>query len=218
MITGRCVPSWKNGTSATCWRSPAITSSPPLRAVIARMPWPGDCLGAPGSGSAAVTAPGAPGRYAWALVSSGSPQACLLIRRSITRPPDLAFYLWRTPRPVSLGRLVTVAGTRWAVDECFQAAKNEAGMDHYQVRVDTAWYRYVTLAMFALAFLVVTRAALADDSEDVISSANEIRRVFTALCGPLPDEPHIRHWSRWRHRHQQRARQCHYQQQRLKDH
>jgi hypothetical protein len=37
-------------------------------------------------------------------------------------------------RPVSLGVLVTVAGIRWCVEECFQAAKNEAGMDHYQVR------------------------------------------------------------------------------------
>ena len=49
-------------------------------------------------------------------------------------------------------------------------------------------YRYVTLAMLALAWLAVTRASLADDSDDLVTSANEIRRMFTALCGPPRDE------------------------------
>jgi SRSO17 transposase len=157
-------------------------------------------------------------RYDWALVATSRSQICLLIRRSISQPSELAFYLCHTPRPVPLGRLVAVAGARWAVEECFQAAKNEAGMDHYQVRLYTAWYRYVTLAMLALAFLTVTRAALADDGDELPASANEIRRMFTALCGPAPEQQHARHWSRWRHQHQQRARHCHYQRQRLKDH
>jgi SRSO17 transposase len=59
---------------------------------------------------------------------------------------------------VPLAVLVKVAGARWAVEECFQAAKNETGLDHYQVRLYKAWYRYVTLAMLALAWLAVTRA------------------------------------------------------------
>jgi hypothetical protein len=45
------------------------------------------------------------------------------------------------------------------VEECFQAAKNEAALDHYQVRKHTAWNRHVTLAMCALAWLAVTAAA-----------------------------------------------------------
>jgi hypothetical protein len=104
------------------------------------------------------------------------------------------------------------------VEECFQAGKNEAALDHYQVRLYPAWYRYVTLAMLALAWLAVTRASLADGSNDLMTSANEIRRMFTALCGPPRDEQHARHWSRWRHHHQQRARHCHYQRQRKQDH
>jgi hypothetical protein len=72
--------------------------------------------------------------------------------------------------------------------------------------------------MLALAWLAVTRAALADDNSQVISSANEIRRMFTARCGPPRDEQHARHWSRWRHCHQERARRCHYQWQQLQDH
>jgi hypothetical protein len=113
---------------------------------------------------------------------------------------------------------VKVAGARWAVEECFQAAKNETGMDHYQVRQYESWYRYVTLAMLALAFLAVTRAALAGGDAGLASSANEIRRMLTALCGPPPGEQHARRWSRWRHRHQERARRCHCQRQQLQDH
>jgi hypothetical protein len=62
------------------------------------------------------------------------------------------------PRAVTLAELVKVAGARWAVEESFQAAKNEAALDHYQARRHTAWYRHVTLAMCALAWLAVTAA------------------------------------------------------------
>jgi hypothetical protein len=72
--------------------------------------------------------------------------------------------------------------------------------------------------MLALAFLAVTRAALDDDAAGLASSANEIRRMLTALCGPSADEQHARRWSRWRHRHQERARYRHYRRQRLHDH
>jgi hypothetical protein len=157
-------------------------------------------------------------RYDWALVASARPEISLLIRRSVSRPSELAFYLCHTPDPVPLGRLVKVAGARRAAEECSQAARNEAGMDHYQVRRYEIWYRYVTLAMLALAYLAVTRAALAGDGAGLASSASEIRRMLTALCGPPPDEQHARRWSRWRHRHQERARRCHCQRQQLQDH
>jgi SRSO17 transposase len=49
-----------------------------------------------------------------------------------------------------------VAGARWAIEECFQTAKNETGLDHYQVRQYEAWYRHITLSMAAAAFLVIT--------------------------------------------------------------
>jgi SRSO17 transposase len=52
-----------------------------------------------------------------------------------------------------------VAGTRWAIEESFQSAKGEVGLDQYQVRRYDAWYRHITLAILAHAFLTVTRAA-----------------------------------------------------------
>jgi SRSO17 transposase len=98
--------------------------------------------------------------YDWALIATASPIHHLLVRRSLT--PDstgereLAFFTCHAPAGTTLSDMETVAGTRWAVEECFQAAKNETGLDHYQVRRYDAWYRHTTLSMLALAFLQVT--------------------------------------------------------------
>lgn len=164
--------------------------------------------------------------YDWALIATTSPAHHLLVRRSITRPDELAFYLCHTTKQVALPQLIKVAGIRWTIEECFQAGKNEAAMDHYQVRRYDAWYRYITLSMLALAFLTVTRAHLAENEPDnrpagdqpVPLSANEIRRLFAMLCRPPADPHHIQHWSRWRIHHQTRARRCHYQRQHRQDH
>jgi SRSO17 transposase len=86
----------------------------------------------------------------------------LLARRSIpTSPgeaPELAYYVCAGPAEATLEQLVAVAGARWAIEEGFQAAKNEAGLPSYQVRDYTAWYRHITLAMLAHAYLNATRA------------------------------------------------------------
>ena len=71
---------------------------------------------------------------------------------------ELAFFTCHAPAGITLAELVRVGGTRRAVEECFQAAKNETGLDHYQVRRYDAWYRHATLSMLALAFLQVTAA------------------------------------------------------------
>ena len=81
----------------------------------------------------------------------------LLGRRSIDDPKDLAFYACFAPASTPLVDLVRVAGVRWAIEETFQQAKGEVGLDHYQVRRWTAWYRHITLALLAHAFLAVVR-------------------------------------------------------------
>ena len=82
----------------------------------------------------------------------------LLARRSLSDPTDLAYYLCHAPARTSLAELVTVAGTRWAIEETFQTSKGQTGLDHYQVRQYTGWYRHTTLSMLAHAFLTVTRS------------------------------------------------------------
>jgi SRSO17 transposase len=103
-----------------------------------------------------------PRLYDWALLGLArrptGGRAWLLARRSIADPTDIAYYLAHATTDTPLAELVRVAGARWAVEECFQAAKNEVGLDHYQVRRYGAWYRHITLAMLAHAFLAVTSA------------------------------------------------------------
>ncbi len=86
----------------------------------------------------------------------------LLARRTIPKgsdePAELAYYVCAGPAETTLAQLIAVAGGRWRIEECFQAAKNQARMASYQVRDYTAWYRHITLAMLAHAYLSATRA------------------------------------------------------------
>jgi SRSO17 transposase len=104
-----------------------------------------------------------PRLYDWALAATDSPRHWLLVRRSLQPGEkgdiELAFYRCWSPRPVTLAELAAVAGARWGVEDCFAEAKNEAGLDHYQVRRYRAWYRHATLSMLAHAFLAVTAHA-----------------------------------------------------------
>src|SRR5215218_8184169 len=79
----------------------------------------------------ALVRPGWPGRGFW-----------LLVRRRLS-DGELAFYACFGPARTSLAELVRVAGIRWAVEECFQAAKDQVGLDHYQVRRWDGWYRHM---------------------------------------------------------------------------
>jgi SRSO17 transposase len=97
--------------------------------------------------------------YDWLLLDPGADEHLLLVRRSISKPTELAYYICHTHHPVPLAELVRVAGSRWGVEETFQFAKNETGLDHYQVRKYDAWYRHITLSMLAAAFLAVTAHA-----------------------------------------------------------
>jgi SRSO17 transposase len=110
---------------------------------------------------------GAKGRrlYDWARVELAAPAAAgymgwLLVRRS-HRDGELAFYACCSPASTSLVGLVRVAGTRWTIEDGFEQAKSEVGLDHYEVRKWPGWYRHITLALLAHAFLVVTRTTAA---------------------------------------------------------
>jgi SRSO17 transposase len=82
----------------------------------------------------------------------------LLARRSVADPTEGAYYVCYGPATATLADLVRVAGARWAVEECIEAAKGEVGLDQYEVRRWGGWYRHVTLCLVAHAFLAVTRA------------------------------------------------------------
>ena len=85
----------------------------------------------------------------------------LLVRRRLVDPTAFAYYVVFGPADTPLVTLVRVAGTRWAVEESFAIAKGEVGLDHYEVRRWDGWYRHITLALLAQAFLTVVRARVA---------------------------------------------------------
>ena len=144
-------------------------------------------------------------------------QHWLMIRRH-QRTGELAFYRCFTPRPVPLSTLVHVAGIRWTVEERFQTGKGLVGLDQHQVRRWRSWYRWVTLAMLAHAFLVVVavteHSCRPPPSGLIPLTCNEVQHLFAALLAqPVQDLGHRLRWSAWRRRHQARARTCHYQRQ-----
>jgi SRSO17 transposase len=94
-----------------------------------------------------LAAPLAPGWCRW-----------LLVRRSLTTPMELTAYVVFAPQAATLPKVVGVAGSRWTIESGFEEAKGEVGLDQYEVRSWTAWYRHITLAMWALALLTVMRA------------------------------------------------------------
>jgi SRSO17 transposase len=157
--------------------------------------------------------------WAWVGVTPPADEATghhlLLVRRRI-RDGELAFYRCWSPTKVSLATLVRVAGTRWCIEECFRAGKDEVGLDQHQVRMWTSWYRYTTLAMFAHAILAVIaaheRTYRGEASQELIAlTVNEIRHLFAKLItNTIRGITHWLHWSAWRRRHQQRALISHY--------
>ena len=104
-----------------------------------------------------------PREYDWARARFNCPQApewerWLLVRRSLTEPTELAYYIAFAPNNTTLDEMVSVAGTRWTIETSFETAKGEVGLDQYEVRSWSGWYRHITLALLAQAFLTVTRA------------------------------------------------------------
>ena len=100
--------------------------------------------------------------YDWALMRFSEQDGwarALLVRRSIEEKPEYAYYLSYAPTGKdTLETLVRVAGQRWQIEQCFETAKGECGLDHYEVRHWQGWYRHITLAMLAHAVLSVLRA------------------------------------------------------------
>ena len=96
--------------------------------------------------------------------------AWLLIRRSLADASKRAYYRVSGPAGTTLAEAVRVAGSRWSIEEGLEEAKGEAGLDQYEVRTWTAWYRHITLALLAHAVLVVMRAQ--EKKEEEMTSAS----------------------------------------------
>jgi SRSO17 transposase len=104
--------------------------------------------------------------YDWARLRTTAPEPdeCtrwLLIRRSASDPSDVAYFACGGPPATTLNDLVRVAGTRWSIEDLFELAKGDCGLDEYEVRGWVGWHRHVTLSLWALAVVAVIRARAA---------------------------------------------------------
>ena len=106
-----------------------------------------------------------PRLYDWQCVRLSAPVVaagwcrCLLVRRSLRAERKLTPYRVYARCGTDMATLVSVAGRRWCIETCFESAKNDVGLDEYEVRSWTGWYRHVTLSMWSLALLSAVRAA-----------------------------------------------------------
>lgn len=105
----------------------------------------------------------------------------LLLRRSISDPSDITAYVCFAPSDTPLAALVRIAGCRWKIESCFEAAKGEVGLDHFEVRSWQGWYRHITLACLAHAFLAVMRAQTSELSVDLQKGGSLERPSSLAL-------------------------------------
>jgi len=81
----------------------------------------------------------------------------LLLRRSLSDLSKQAYYRVASPASLTLSEVVQIAGRRWTIEEGIEEAKGEVGLDQDEVRTYRAWYRFMTLALFAHAVLSVVR-------------------------------------------------------------
>jgi SRSO17 transposase len=120
----------------------------------------------------------------------------LLIRRSPAKPDGLAYHLPHAPEGTTLAELVRVAGMRWTIESCFEAAKGEVGLDEYGVRSWTGWHRHTTLAMRAHAYLAVLRKAALGGSGRArprrrAAAADRARGAAPALASRVEPDPEL---------------------------
>ena len=154
--------------------------------------------------------------YDWALIPGWQHEGWshgLLVRRSREEKPEYAFYRFYAPtHKTHLQALVRVAGQRWQIEQAFQAAKGECGLDHYEVRHWQGWYRHITLAMLAHAVLAVLRSRGEKNLPGQVPlSVPELRHLLTHLLWRgWHGAEHLLQWSRWRRQHQFKALVHHY--------
>jgi SRSO17 transposase len=188
-----------------------------------------------------------PRLFAWARIELAAPeisgwQRWLLVRRSLNegiKPAEMAYVLVFAPTGTSLEEMVEAFGARWTVEQCFEEAKGEVGLDEYEVRSWHGWYRHITLSMLAMSFLAALQVnegegapetpeqtprmpeprandpaqaqAFSDLPVMVPLSVAEIRRLFFRLVDKSSlSFAYYLAWSCWRRAHQALARLCHY--------
>lgn len=136
-----------------------------------------------------------PRLFDWACIELAQPEATgwqrwLVVRRSLqagAKPAELAYVLVFAPQGTTLLEMIHAIGSRWTVEQCFEEAKGEVGLDEYEVRSWQGWYRHVTFCMLAHAFLT----ALCAQSQSVEPRPAEVQMQLlpNGCASQNPDRP-----------------------------
>jgi SRSO17 transposase len=145
----------------------------------------------------------------------------LLIRRSISDPQEKRYYFVFAPQGPTLQEMVQASGARWHIEEDLENAK-DLGLDPYEVRSFTGWYRHSTLVLLALAYLVgicatercstgaPTPSRPTSTSAVLALTVPEVRHLLARLIWPASSSVYrVLAWSWWRRYHQRRASYYH---------
>jgi SRSO17 transposase len=166
--------------------------------------------------------------YAWTWLATNSPLHFIVIRRHLTKG-ECDYYHCYVPesRPARLKDLITAAGLRWPVEECFEFGKDYFGLDQSQVRVHRAIKRYTTIVIVVLGIYAVTAAQTRTKTDTktrpptshddprptrfglIPLTVNEIRTIYNGFQDANETYEHTVHWSWWRRHHQAEARWYH---------
>jgi len=164
--------------------------------------------------------------YHWAMIEvtpddtpegQDDGQAFLLLRRH-RYTGTVSYFLCWSPSPVPLAKLISVAVTRWRIEEDHQLTKQVAGLDSGQVTTWTSWHRWTAISLLAYAFLAVASAcqraldaAAGTLTELIPVTIPELLRQLrsTVIPDPRRDRANREAWALWRRRHQYGAQQAH---------
>jgi hypothetical protein len=118
----------------------------------------------------------------------------LMVRRSISDPKELAYYTCFVNSDATIQQIVEVAGSRWSIEECFEMAKGETGLDEYEVRTYQGWNRHILMSLWALFILVAIKQRIQDPDEGKKEAKenNEINtdeNEFPIEENPSPPQP-----------------------------
>jgi SRSO17 transposase len=140
-----------------------------------------------------------PRTYDWAAVRIiekrgpvPGPEGWLLVRRSLSDPTELAYYLSNAPADTPLLILAKVASARWSIETTIEEGKGETGLDEYEVRYWHSWHRHITLSMMAHAWLAAMRQRVGEKPAGPATGRTERARGAAvdgdrvAAAGALP--------------------------------
>lgn len=108
------------------------------------------------------------------LYRNGLPdrKVLLIVKRTLEKTPIYSYYISNAPSSTSLKIFVWLSGIRWAIEQCFEEAKTELGMDQYELRKYTGWNHHILSCMLAHFFLWHLRIKLGKKSTTYYSIAD----------------------------------------------